>query len=88
MSQIEEEDDSFYNLAVEHSVDDETYLKAGYIGEVTRDGVRAEAESLIFSSEDGSVVGPVKEGDQYTIYMVRRIIKPDLTTSKLSAIDF
>jgi parvulin-like peptidyl-prolyl isomerase len=82
MSQIDEDDDSFYNLAVEHSVDEETYLKAGYTGEVTRDGVRAEAESLIFSAEDGSVVGPVKEGDQYTIYMVRRIMKPDFDDIK------
>lgn len=81
-SQIEEEDDTFYNLAIEHSVDDDTYLKAGYVGEVTRNDVRAEAESLIFSAENGSVVGPVLEGDQYTLYMVRRVIKPDFEDVK------
>ena len=76
LSQIEDEEESFYNLAVEHSVDDETYLKAGYVGEVNRNAVPAAAESLIFSASDGSIVGPISEGDQHTIYMVREVIKP------------
>lgn len=82
LSQIEDEDDSFYNLAIEHSVDDETYLKAGYMGEVTRNDVRAEAESAIFSANTGAVVGPIAEGDQFTIYMVRKVVKPDFDDVK------
>jgi parvulin-like peptidyl-prolyl isomerase len=77
ISQIGEQADSFYNLAVEHSIDEETYLKAGYMGEVTRNDVRAEAESLIFAATSGSVVGPVLEDDQYTVYMVRNVVKPE-----------
>lgn len=87
ISQIEDEEDTFYNLAIEHSVDDATYLKAGYVGEVTRNDVRAEAESLIFSAEDGALVGPVSEGDQYTVYLVRRVVKPDFDDVKESIRD-
>ena len=76
VSQIEDESDSFYNLAIEHSIDEETYLKAGYIGEVTRNDVRAEAEAAIFSAEKGAIIGPILEGDQYTVYMVRNVVKP------------
>ena len=51
-SQIEDED-TFYNLAIEHSVDDEPSEASG--GEVTRNDVRAEAESQFFS-DTGAVV--------------------------------
>ena len=82
ISQIEEGEDSFYNLAIEHSVDDETYKKAGYVGEVKREQVRAEAETLIFTAENDSVVGPVLEDDQYTVYLVKKVVKPDFDDVK------
>lgn len=82
MSQLEDEDDSFYNLAVEHSIDEDTYLKAGYMGEVTRNDVRAEAESAIFGASSGAVVGPIKEDDDFTIYMVHKVVKPEFDDVK------
>lgn len=79
---LEDEDDSFLNLALEHSIDMETYLKGGYMGEVTRDMVRAEAEAEIFGAENGAVVGPIKEDDDYTVYMVHKVVKPDFDDIK------
>lgn len=87
VSQLEDEEDSFYNLAVEHSIDEDTYLKAGYNGEVTREDVRAEAEAVIFGAENGAIVGPVKEEDDYTIYMVLKVVKPDFEDVKESIRD-
>jgi parvulin-like peptidyl-prolyl isomerase len=81
-SQLEDEEDSFYNLAVEHSIDEDTYLKGGYGGEVTRGDVRAEAEAAIFGAANGDVVGPIKEDDDHTIYMVRKIVKPEFDDVK------
>ena len=81
-SQLDDEEDSFYNLAVEHSIDDETYLKGGYVGEVTRNDVRAEAEAAIFGASNGDVVGPIKEADDFSIYMVRKIVKPEFDDVK------
>jgi len=82
MSQLEDETDSFYNLAVEHSIDEDSYLKGGYTGEVTRNDVRAEAEAAIFGAANGAVVGPIKEDDDYTLYMVRKVVKPEFEDIK------
>ena len=62
-------------------MDDETYLKAGYMGEVTRNDVRAEANQQFFQQTQAHV-GPIAEGDQFTIYMVRKVVKPDFDDVK------
>lgn len=82
VSQLEDEEDSFYNLAVEHSIDEDSYLKGGYTGEMTRNSVRAEAEAAIFGASNGDVVGPIKEDDDYTIYMVHKVVKPEFDDVK------
>ncbi len=82
VSQLEDEEDSFYNLAVEHSIDEDSYLKGGYSGEMTRSDVRAEAEAAIFGASNGDVVGPIKEDDDYTVYMVHKIVKPEFDDVK------
>lgn len=82
VSTLEDEDDSFMNLALEHSIDEDTYLKGGYGGEVTRDDVRAEAEAAIFGAAADDVVGPIKEDDDYTVYMVRKVVIPEFEDVK------
>ena len=82
VSQLEDEEDSFYNLAVEHSIDEDTYLKGGYVGEVKRNDLRADAEAAIFKASAGDVVGPFKEEDLFTIYKVLRVINPELNDVK------
>lgn len=82
LSQIEEEEDTFYNLAVEHSIDDDNYMKAGYVGEVTREMVRAEAEAAIFGASNGDVVGPIAEEEDFTIYKVVKVVKPEFEDIK------
>ena len=81
-AQVEEEDDSFYNLAVEHSVDGATFRQGGFMGEVTRAMVRGEAEAAIFGASDGALVGPIKEGEDFTLYLVRRVVKPSFQDVK------
>lgn len=81
-AQIEEEEDSFYNLAVEHSVDGATFRQGGFMGDVTREMVRGEAEAAIFGASDGALVGPIKEGEDYTLYLVRRVVKPSFEDVK------
>ena len=82
VSQLEDEEDSFYNLAVEHSIDEDTYLKGGYVGEVTRNDLRAEAEAGVFAASAGDIVGPIKEDDLFTVYKVLRVINPELDDVK------
>ncbi len=81
-SQIEEGDGSFLDLALEHSTDQDTYRQGGFNGEVTRSTVRAEVEAAVFSASAGDLIGPIKDDDGYTIYMVRSIIQPELDDVK------
>lgn len=78
MAQIDDGEDSFVNLALEHSIDGDTFRKGGYVGEVTRETVRAEVEAAVFSAEPGAILGPIKDDDGYTIYMVSDQISPEL----------
>ncbi|HEY9081643.1 peptidylprolyl isomerase [Magnetovibrio sp.] len=82
MAQIEDGEDSFVNLALEHSTDGDTFRKGGYVGEVTRETVRGEVEAAVFSAASGALIGPIKDDDGYTIYMVGDIIAPELDDVK------
>jgi len=82
MAQLEDGEDSFVNLALEHSVDGDTFRKGGYNGEVTRETVRAEVEAAVFSAAPGAILGPIKDEDGYTLYMVSDLISPELDDLK------
>jgi peptidylprolyl isomerase len=78
VSQLKDEEDSFLNLALEHSVDEDTYKQGGYVGEVTRSMVTAESEAGIFGASEGEIIGPFQNGDDFSIYMVRKVYPPVL----------
>jgi len=82
MAQIEDGEDSFVNLALEHSVDGDTFRKGGYVGEVTRETVRGDVEAAVFSASAGALIGPIKDDDGYTLYMVGDLITPELDDVK------
>lgn len=81
-AQLDDGEDSFYNLAVEHSVDAGTSRQGGFVGETSREMIRGEAEAAIFGANDGDVVGPIKEGDDFTVYMVKSIVRPEFEDVK------
>ncbi len=70
LAKIEEEEGNFHLLAMEYSEDEESYLKAGYIGKVSRSGVTAEIEAAVFVAQPGDVVGPVKTEKGYNLFKV------------------
>ena len=86
-AQLDDGEDSFYNLAVEHSVDAETSRQGGFVGETPRESVRGEAEAAIFAANDGDIIGPIKEGDDFTVYMVKSIVRPSFDDVKESMRD-
>ncbi len=86
-SQLEEGEESFQSLAVEHSIDGDTFRQGGFVGEVTRATVTGEIEAAVFAASPGDLIGPIKESDGYTIYMVRNIIRPELNAIKESIRD-
>ncbi|MEM5471877.1 peptidylprolyl isomerase [Hoeflea sp. AS60] len=70
---VEEEDESFSLLAIEHSTDAATARMGGYAGEVSRDDVAGELEAAIFAAEPGDLVGPLKTAEGWQVVLVHAL---------------
>ena len=70
LAKIEEDGENFHLLAMEHSEDENSKLKAGYIGKVARSEVTAEIEAEVFVAKSGDIVGPVKTDKGYNLFKV------------------
>lgn len=73
LAEIEEEGENFHILAMEHSEDEESKLKAGYIGKVARSEVTAEIEAAVFVAQPEGVVGPVETEKGFNLFKVAEI---------------
>lgn len=60
---LEDDPDSFQDLAREHSIDLETRDRGGVIGVVTRGALQSELEAKVFNSAAGDVLGPFPSAD-------------------------
>ena len=69
---LEDDPDSFHELAKEHSIDMETRDRGGIIGTVTRGALQSELEAKVFNSEAGAVLGPFpsSDGNAFEIFKV------------------
>jgi len=84
-SQIVEEEDSFFLLAIEQSTDLETVKMGGYVGEVSRKDLPGEVEAAVFGTLPGEVIGPVKTSSGWQILLVQsaRTIPIDQVESEI-----
>jgi parvulin-like peptidyl-prolyl isomerase len=82
LARIEEEEESFYLMAIEHSEDEKSKLKAGYIGKVARSEVTAEIEAAVFVAQPGDVVGPVKTEKGFNLFRVAAIYPATLAAEE------
>lgn len=69
---------NFHLTAMEHSTDDATRPAAGYLGEVTRADLPETVAISVFSVDPGDIVGPLKNGTEYDIYLVASFQKPSI----------
>ena len=71
LSLIEEEDESFAEMAGEHSLAD-TRSNGGSIGKVMRGSLHPEVEAKVFNAEVGELLGPFPTGDgsHYEIFRI------------------
>lgn len=77
-AQIVEEGKNFHVLAMEHSLDKETRLMAGYVGKVSRDELSAEIEAAVFNANPGEVIGPIKTEKGYNLFKVGAVYPANL----------
>ena len=73
LAKIEEEEENFHILAMEHSEDEKSKPKAGYIGKVARSEVTAAIEAVVFVAQPGDVVGPVETEKGFNLFKVAAI---------------
>lgn len=62
MAILEDDPDSFAELAREHSIAD-TRKDGGYIGKVLRGALRSDVEAKVFNAVEGELVGPFPSDD-------------------------
>lgn len=63
MAILEDDPESFEDMAREHSIAD-TREEGGYIGKVLRGALQTEVESKVFNAAEGDLLGPFPTGDE------------------------
>ena len=83
MALLDEDPDSFAELAKQHSLDDETRDSGGVVGKVLRGTLEDEVEAKVFNASKGDVVGPfmISDGLVYEIFRVTDIYPAKLDDS-------
>lgn len=74
MALLEDDPESFEELAKEHSLSSDTAEKGGSLGQVYRGTLVPELEAKIFNAEPGEIVGPFgdEEGLLFEIFQVTK----------------
>jgi parvulin-like peptidyl-prolyl isomerase len=82
LAQVKGEGANFHVLTMEHSTDDETRPRAGYIGRLTRSGLTSDLEPIVFKAVPGSVVGPIKTEKGWNLFKVVAVHKASLESAR------
>jgi len=71
MAILEDDPESFPEMAREHSLSD-TREEGGYIGKVLRGALAPEVESKVFNADEGDLLGPFPSADEnlYEIFII------------------
>jgi len=71
--QVIEEEADFHALVRKHSIDEQTKLAGGYMGNVQRKNMEAMVEAAVFGASVGQTVGPFKLSSGWTLFKVEEI---------------
>lgn len=58
----------FFQVARDHSIDDNTRFAGGYLGDIRRGYLAPAVEREIFNAQPGAILGPFQENNIFTIY--------------------
>lgn len=81
-AQITEEGANFHVVAMEHSTDEETRPRGGYVGTLARSDVTAAIEAAVFQAQAGDIVGPLQTDNGYNLFKVSAVHKADLEAER------
>ncbi len=75
---IIEDGEDFHKLARKYSREEETRFSGGYVGLVRREDLEREASARVFASEQGAIVGPLVQDEQFHLILVEELLKAHL----------
>jgi parvulin-like peptidyl-prolyl isomerase len=78
LMEIRDDGKEFTSLAKKYSNDPSTNLAGGYAGKLGRGQLSVDLEQKIFTANEGDLLGPVKEGDSYSVYQIGKQYKAEL----------
>jgi parvulin-like peptidyl-prolyl isomerase len=85
LTQIEEDEEDFGELAGEHSEDESTKAGGGLIGQIRRGHGREEIEDQVFQADAGDTVGPIQlKTGAWELIHVHSIKRPEFDDAMLS----
>jgi peptidylprolyl isomerase len=87
MAILEDDPESFEELAREHSLAD-TREDGGYVGRVLRGALRGDVEAKVFNAAEGELLGPFPSADEsyFEIFMVNAKRPATLTEETLAEV--
>ena len=84
--QIEEEEISFYHAAHLYDIDPRRREQCGYEGKLYRWGLKADFAAIVFGSNPGEILSPVKTDQGYHLILVEEFIQAELTPERYQEI--
>ncbi|WP_342351259.1 peptidylprolyl isomerase [Planktothrix agardhii] len=84
--QIEEEEISFYHAAHLYDIDPRRREQCGYEGKLYRWGLKADFAAIVFGSNPGEILSPVKTDQGYHLILVEEFIQAELTPQRYQEI--
>ena len=84
--QIEEEEISFYHAAHLYDIDPRRREQCGYEGKLSRGGLKADFAAIVFGSNPGEILSPVKTDQGYHLILVEEFIQAELTPERYQEI--
>ncbi|HYG76459.1 MAG TPA: peptidylprolyl isomerase [Planctomycetota bacterium] len=73
--------ENFYDLARRYSVEEHTRMAGGYLGTVRRKMLPQKIEEVLFASKVDDVVGPIGEGQYWTLYRIDAVRDAELSSA-------
>lgn len=77
--QIEENEISFYEAAHLYDLEEQRRLQCGYEGRFYRWSLNPELAAAIFGANPGIIIGPIKQENNYDLFLVEEFISAELT---------
>lgn len=85
-TQIQEEGASFHQMAIQHSQDEVSGPRGGYVGNLSRADLSGEIEAAVFSARPGEVVGPIQTEKGWNLFMVSAFRPADFEKTRSTII--